>query len=97
MVRWFSLQTMLEEAESDVLILLDCCAVASSARGSGKGITEVIAACGFETWAPSVSEHSFTRSLISKLEYLGSSPPFSAALLHNKVLSQIKYWKHRFG
>ena len=53
-VQWYALQTMLEQAKSDVLILLDCCAAASSATGSGNGITEIVAACGFETWAPGV-------------------------------------------
>lgn len=87
-VRWFGLQTMLEEAKSDVLILLDCCAAASSAAGSGSSITEMIAACGFETMAPGVGQHSFTRSLVDELRYLSHGTPFSAALLHNKVLSR---------
>lgn len=61
---------MLEEAECDVLILLDCCAAASSGGNHGRGVTEVIAACGFEVFAPGVGEHSFTRSLIDELKYL---------------------------
>ncbi len=88
---------MLEQARSDVLILLDCCAAASSATGSGNGITEIIAACGFEAWAPGVGQHSFTRSLVDELRYLGSIGPFSTSLLHNKVLSRVKYWKPRFA
>ncbi|KAI4148598.1 MAG: hypothetical protein LQ341_001529 [Variospora aurantia] len=87
---------MLEQCESDTLILLDCCAAASSATASGNGVTELIAACGFETWAPGVGEHSFSRSLIEELKCLGRGPPFSVALLHNKVLSRIKYWKPRY-
>lgn len=88
---------MFEEADSDVLILLDCCAAASSTADGGNGVTELIAACGFETWAPGVSEHSFTRSLIDELRYCGGSPSLSAAMLHSKVLSRMKYWKPRFG
>ena len=95
-VQWYGLQTMLEQAKSDVLILLDCCAAASSATGSGNGITEIIAACGFEAWAPGVGQHSFTRSLIDELRYLHGTAPFSTSLLHNKVLSRVKYWKPRF-
>lgn len=87
---------MLEQAKSDVLILLDCCAAASSATGSGCGITEIIAACGFEAWAPGVGQHSFTRSLIEELRYLRGTSPFSTSLLHNKVLSRVKYWKPRY-
>ena len=92
-VRWSGLQTELEEAASDVLILLDCCAAASSAAGPENSITEVIAACGFETTAPGVGNNSFTRSLIDELEYLSNRPAFSAAELHNKILSRIKSLK----
>ncbi|KAL9014738.1 MAG: hypothetical protein Q9173_000617 [Seirophora scorigena] len=95
-IQWYGLQTMLEQSESDVLVLLDCCAAASSNAASGKGVTELIAACGFESWAPGVGEHSFSRSLIEELKYLSYGTPFSVALLHNKVLSRIKYWKPRY-
>lgn len=84
---------MLEETKSDTLILLDCCAAASSASNSGTGVTEVIAACGFEALAPGVGVHSFTRSLTDELRYLSSGASFTTTLLHNKVLSRIKYWK----
>ena len=96
-MQWSGLQSLLEHAESDALILLDCCAAASSISAAGSGVTEVIAACGFETWAPGVGEHSFTRSLIDELRYWGQGNPLSVAMLHNKVLSRIKYWKPRFG
>lgn len=79
-----------------MLILTTICPAASSATASGNGVTELIAACGFETWAPGVGEHSFSRSLIEELKYLSRGPPFSVALLHNKVLSRIKYWKPRY-
>jgi len=79
------------------LILLDCCSAASSISGDGSGVTEVIAACGFETWAPGVGEHSFTRSLIDELKYRSGDHTLSVATLHQKVLSRIKYWNPRYG
>lgn len=90
---------MLEEAECDVLILLDCCAAASSGGNHGRGVTEVIAACGFEAFAPGVGEHSFTRSLIDELKYLNRRcNATSTALLHNKVLARIKKsWNPRYS
>ncbi|KAL8645746.1 MAG: hypothetical protein Q9226_007162 [Calogaya cf. arnoldii] len=88
---WLSIQTMLEQAECDVLVLLDCCAAASSGGSHGKGVTELIAACGFEAFAPGVGEHSFTRSLIEELKYLSQRcEAITTALLHNKVLARIK-------
>ncbi|KAL8668875.1 MAG: hypothetical protein Q9168_006507 [Polycauliona sp. 1 TL-2023] len=98
-LQWSSIQTMLEEAECDVLILLDCCAAASSGGNHGKGVTEVIAACGFEAFAPGVGEHSFTRSLINELKYLSRRcDAITTALLHNKVLARIKKsWYPRYS
>jgi hypothetical protein len=47
---------MFEEADADVLILYDCCHFAaitvSSSSAGHKGVTEVIAACGYEAIAP---------------------------------------------
>ncbi len=97
-MQWYGLQTNIEQADCDVLILLDCCASASSSNtGTGSGVTELIAACGFETVAPGVGEHSFTRSLIDELKWWTYGPSLTAAMLHNKVLSRVKYWKPRFG
>ncbi len=88
---------MLEQAASDVLILLDCCAAASSTSDAGKGVTELLAACGFETWAPGVGKHSFTRSLINELKDWVEGPSLSIVKLHSEVLARIKYWKPRYS
>ncbi|KAL8638996.1 MAG: hypothetical protein Q9226_008935 [Calogaya cf. arnoldii] len=98
-LQWSSIQTMLEEAECDVLVLLDCCAAASSGGSHGKGVTELIAACGFEAFAPGVGEDSFTRSLIEELKYLSQRcEAITTALLHNKVLARIKKsWNPRYS
>ena len=96
-IKWLGIQNMLEQAESDVLILLDCCAGASSAAEAGNGVTEVIAACGFDTWAPGVSEHSFTRSLIEELQFWCDKPSNTVAMLHMRVLATMKHWKPRPG
>ncbi|KAL8724019.1 MAG: hypothetical protein Q9181_007025 [Wetmoreana brouardii] len=98
-VQWSSIQTMLEEAECDVLVLLDCCAAGSSGGNAGKGVTEVIAACGFEAFAPGVGQHSFTSNLTEELKYLGQSKTtFTTAFLHNKVLARLKKsWIPRYA
>ena len=80
-------------ADSDVLILQDCCAAAaSSADGHSKGTTEIIAACGFEVSAPAVGEHSFTRALIEELRWSAQQRPgpVSISLLHSKMLTRAK-------
>lgn len=89
-VDWSAIQTLFGTAVSDVLILLDCCAAASSAAGSGPGTMEAIAACGWETRAPPPGEHSFTNTLIETLEDWACKPSFSAAMLHTEVLFVLK-------
>lgn len=72
-----SIQSLFDDALSDVLILLDCCAAASSINTSGNGVNETIAACGFEGIAPQVHIHSRTRSSRSlRTGWLESMFPF---------------------
>lgn len=96
--QWSSIQTTLGQADSDVLILLDCCAAASSAGSPSEGHTEIIGACGFESYAPGVGHHSFTRSLIEELRYYGQlRRPVSTAFLFSKILARAKFsWNPRF-
>ncbi|KAL8756996.1 MAG: hypothetical protein Q9199_002538 [Rusavskia elegans] len=96
--QWSSIQTTLCQADSDVLILLDCCAAASSAGSPSKGHTEIIGACGFESDAPGVGDHSFTRSLIEELRCYGERRrPISTAFLFSKILARAKdSWNPRF-
>ena len=57
----------------------------------------MIAACGFETWAPVGGEHSFTRSLISMLEdWEDRRSPLSGAVLHSEILSGMKFWNPKY-
>jgi hypothetical protein len=59
--------------------------------GHTYSITETIAACGWETWAPEPGRHSFTNALIEVLEDWKDRKLFSAAMLHSEVLSVSKH------
>jgi hypothetical protein len=90
---------LVEESDSDVLLLYDCCHSAVSGivptGGSrlGKGwVIEVIATCGFEAVAAEVDEHSFTRAVTHTLIVLSRDKPFSVAQLHARTLSKLKCW-----
>lgn len=85
-VDWSHIQGLFERAKSDVLVLLDCCAAASSAPRRTDALMETIAACGFEGRAPPPGEHSFTTSLIEVLEDWINAPSFSVTMLHSEVL-----------
>ena len=87
---------MFEEADADVLLLYDCChSAATTASSSYKGqnsVTEVLAACGYETLAPEVGEHSFSNALTEILAAASKGRPFSIAELHARVLNRLKCW-----
>jgi hypothetical protein len=90
LVDWSAVQTLFESAISDVLLLLDCCAAASSAPKGGTALTETIAACGWESIAAEPGRFSFTTALIEVLEeWVNRS--FSVAMLHSKILSVLKH------
>jgi hypothetical protein len=85
------IQALFEEADSDVLLLYDCCHSAHPAvTVSGHGVTEVIAASGFETQTPMPGRTSFTHALIRALTESCHGPPFSVAKLHEMVLRSLK-------
>ncbi|KAF8851404.1 hypothetical protein BDZ45DRAFT_750678 [Acephala macrosclerotiorum] len=87
---WSAVQTLFESATSDVLLLLDCCAAASSAPKGGTAMTETIAACGWESIAAEPGRFSFTTALIEVLEEW-INRRFSVAMLHSKILSVLKH------
>ena len=75
-MQWSGIQVLLEQAESDVLILLDCCAAGTANAGGGSGVTELIAACAFNATANGVGPHSFTNALVIELTELSRKPSF---------------------
>jgi len=92
MVKWSGIQHALEEAESDILLLLDCCASGTANTDVGRGVTELIAACGFNASANPVGPHSFTGALITELGLLSLGPPFTIGTLYNKILRRSQNW-----
>ncbi|TGO37895.1 hypothetical protein BHYA_0086g00100 [Botrytis hyacinthi] len=92
MVKWGGIQNSLEEAQSDVLLLLDCCSSGTANTGEGYGTTELIAACGFNDVANGVGRYSFTYALIRELRLLSAYPKFTAAVLYNRILCRLQNW-----
>jgi hypothetical protein len=90
------IQSMLEEADADVLLLFDCCHSASvpttDSQHRNAGVVEVISACGYEEIAAEVDEHSFTKALTHTLAIASKGLSFSVGELHSRVLSKLKCW-----
>ena len=86
----------MEEADSDALLLYDCCNSAatkvSGAQLDQISVTEVIAACGYESVAPEVGKHSFTNALTETLAASSNGAPFSISILHNRIMDRLKCW-----
>jgi hypothetical protein len=85
-VDWSAVQGLFGAAKSNVLILLDTCAAASSATTSHRAVIETIAACGFERRAPPPGEHSLTNTLIDVLRDWINKSSFSVVSLHTEIL-----------
>ncbi|KAK0108101.1 hypothetical protein ONS95_002922 [Cadophora gregata] len=84
-VKWGGIQTILEEAPNDVLILLDCCASGTANASEGNGVNELISACAFNETANGVGPFSFTSALVTELRLLGNRPSFSVGELYKKI------------
>ncbi|GKT57210.1 tyrosine-protein phosphatase non-receptor type 6 [Colletotrichum tofieldiae] len=86
-----SIQTLFEDGQSDVLILLDCSSGAASAGfPDGDNLVETICASSWGADAPDPGRYSFTNSLIEVLqEWRGRK--FSATMLHAEILSRLKH------
>ena len=70
-LNWSLIQPVLLGSEADVLMLLDCCYVASPERPTlttSRGTNEILAACGPEVGSTGLDRSSFTEVLAHELE-----------------------------
>lgn len=56
----------------------------------GQGVTEVIAACSFNSIANGVGRYSFTKELTTELETLSTKPSFTTEQLYNNIYLRIQ-------
>jgi len=90
-IRWSGIQQILEEAFSDVLIIMDAAYYPSSNMERKQGVLELIAAAGSEKMHSNMlSRGVFTRALTEELRNKARGPnqlSLSAVELHAKLLS----------
>lgn len=77
-------------AQSDVLILLDCCWSGVANDTEGNGITELICACPFDGEANGVGHYSFTQALTTELRLLSKKPRFSVGQLYTSIYTRMQ-------
>lgn len=90
MVKWSAIQTLLEEDQSDVLILLDCCASGTANACEGTGVNELISACAWNETANGVGPYSFTSALVIELRRLSQKASFSVGELYRNIFWRIQ-------
>jgi hypothetical protein len=60
---------------------------------TGNGVTELLAACDFNSVANGVGPFSFTHALISQLRKLAHVPSFTVGYLYNLPFTEIQGWR----
>ncbi|KAK7419813.1 hypothetical protein QQZ08_010701 [Neonectria magnoliae] len=87
-LKWDGVRCLFEDAQSDILLLLDTCSVSDPPTAGSHGVKQGIAACTLDRNQLESSERSFTSNLVEALHKLGSGRPFSVQRLHEEALSQ---------
>ncbi|KAJ3528446.1 hypothetical protein NM208_g10191 [Fusarium decemcellulare] len=86
-LKWDGVRCLFEDAQSDILLLLDTCSVPDPPMAGSHGVKQAIAACTSDRSPQDGSERSFTSNLVEALHKLSSGRPFTAQRLHEEVLS----------
>ncbi|RDA95605.1 hypothetical protein CP533_1155 [Ophiocordyceps camponoti-saundersi (nom. inval.)] len=88
-LKWECVRCLLEDAQSDILLLLDTCAMPDAATAGSHGIKQAIAAYSAEHHPqPAGSSCSFTLNLAESLRKLVGGLPFTVQRLHDEIMSQ---------
>ncbi|KAF7950592.1 uncharacterized protein EAE97_002144 [Botrytis byssoidea] len=86
------IQTLLEESKSDTLLLYDACHSANTAislNPPAGSVTELVAACGFET-TTRTGNNSFTSVFTRELSSAATEGAVSVSGLYNRVLARLR-------
>lgn len=86
-LKWESVRFILEDAQTDILLLLDTCAVAESTFQNDNASKQVIAAYPPDQVTRDPGLKSFTFNLIEALTRLGNGRPFTIQRLHEEIVA----------
>ncbi|KAM0259100.1 hypothetical protein ACHAQJ_003471 [Trichoderma viride] len=86
-LKWDGVRCLFEDAQSDILLLLDTCANPEPAAAGSHGMKQAIAACSQEhKLREDPGQRSFTSYLVEALHKLsGGQQPFSVQRLHEET------------
>ncbi|KAI5457933.1 hypothetical protein BGZ63DRAFT_427235 [Mariannaea sp. PMI_226] len=88
-IRWGGIQSILEEATSDTLMIMDAAYYPSSRMVRQQGVLELVAAAASEEHFLQIDRCAFTHTLADQLRTraLRQNVPFSAAELHSHLFA----------
>ncbi len=87
-LKWDGLRCIVEDAQSDILLLLDSCAPKDTPATGSHGAKLAIAACAAPDATPrEPGARSFTSYLVDSLYKLGNGRPFNARHLYDDILA----------
>ncbi|KAK5994887.1 hypothetical protein PT974_03274 [Cladobotryum mycophilum] len=88
-LKWDGVRCLFEDAQSDILLLLDTCADPETAVAGSHGIKQTIAACSPDhKLRDDPNQRSFTSCLTEALRKLSGGQPFSAQRLYEETRTQ---------
>lgn len=94
-IRWSGIQQTLEDASSDILLIMDAAYYPSSRMQRQRGVFEIIAASASEDHIPLIGRNTFTRTLADRLRVRAHDQkflsPYSASQLHAMLLSDYPF------
>ncbi|KAI1778150.1 hypothetical protein F4818DRAFT_405048 [Hypoxylon cercidicola] len=89
-LKWSGIRCLFEEAQSDILLLLDTCAVKEQASANGNSAKQIIAMSAPEHYSQDHMSRSFTSHVTEALARPTAAKPFTAEHLYHEVVSQRK-------
>lgn len=85
-LKWDGVRCLFEDAQSEILLLLDSCAVRDAPLAGRHGAKQAIAAFSPDQTTREPGPRSFTATLAEALHRLSHGRPFSAQRLHEEVV-----------
>ncbi|KAG5948942.1 hypothetical protein E4U53_006091 [Claviceps sorghi] len=87
-LNWDGMRCLFEDAQSDILLLLDSCAMPDPPTAGSHGIKQGLAACRPEQGSREPGPRSFTTDMIDALESLHNGRPFSVDKFLEEIMAQ---------
>ncbi|KAH8879230.1 hypothetical protein GQ53DRAFT_854997 [Thozetella sp. PMI_491] len=95
-VNWSTVQLMLDQANFDVVQIMDCCYSAAAAKARNQGRNELLTASGFEK-PTYLGSGSFLHMIMEDIQELAKeNKPFSFQTLSNRVTTRTKKYNQKW-